>query len=431
MCDLSLMINFILKQHAHVYSCLFFAVYYLISRKISKSALLLYYEGIQVVLKGIKSPCTLIPSSETGSSSKFIDIPQNSIKLVLEHSLASSVSALVNPVTDVIQFPRKSSRPKHFPKYLEVHRLDLPSTLHHVTVHPITNFLSSYARHLHIKPLLPAYVKCMNLIHMTKLLNSHAIGCKWVFKVAMNADDTVQRYKARLVAKGYNQVEGFDYQETFSPVAKQTAVRLDISNEFLNGDLDEVVYMDLPEGYSIKGEYPLGSKMLRDLGTMKYLLGLKIAKGPKGISICQKKYTLDLLDEYGMLGTKPVTTLIDYSHKLSKAVDGKEVDNPTRYRQLVGKLLCLTFTRPDISYAVQVLSLFMEKPKQEHMSAAYGLLKYLKLAPGQGIFMKADSYLSILAYSDSDWVGCGDTRKSVTGYCVSLGDSLVNWKSKK
>ncbi|XP_017976473.1 PREDICTED: uncharacterized mitochondrial protein AtMg00810 [Theobroma cacao] len=148
---------------------------------------------------------------------------------------------------------------------------------------------------------------------------------------------------------------------------------------------------------------------------MKYLLGLEIAKGPKGISICQKKYTLDLLDEYGMLGTKPVTTLIDYSHKLSKAVDGKEVDNPTRYRQLVGKLLCLTFTRPDISYAVQVLSLFMEKPKQEHMSAAYGPLKYLKLAPGQGIFMKADSYLSILAYSDSDWVGCGDTRKSVTG----------------
>ncbi|EOY09345.1 Cysteine-rich RLK (RECEPTOR-like protein kinase) 8 [Theobroma cacao] len=156
--------------------------------------------------------------------------------------------------------------------------------------------------------------------------DSHAIGCKWVFKVAMNADDTVQRYKARLVAK---------------------------SNEFLNGDLDEVVYMDLPEGYSIKGEYPLGSKMVY---------------------------------EYGMLGTKPVTTLIDYSHKLSKAVDGKEV-----------------------------LSLFMEKPKQEHMSAAYGPLKYLKLAPGQGIFMKADSYLSILAYSDSDWVGCGDTRKSVTG----------------
>lgn len=127
-----------------------------------------------------------------------------------------------------------------------------------------------------------------------------------------------------------------------------------------------------------------------------------------------------------MLGANPRTTPIDYSHKSSKNSDRKEVSNPTSYRQLVGKLLYLTFIRPDIFYVVQVPSQFMEKPKHDNLLVTYTVLKYLKKAHGQGILMKLDSNFIISTYLDSDWAGCIDTRKSVTRYCIFLGNSLIN-----
>lgn len=117
--------------------------------------------------------------------------------------------------------------------------------------------------------------------------------------------------------------------------------------------------------------------------------------------------------------------------KLAKASKEDELVDSFKYRQLVGKLLYLTFTRPDISYAVQTLSQFMDKPGRKHYMAASKVLKYLKAAPGQGILMKAESDLKISAYCDNDWAGCLDTRKFITGYCVFIGNSLVSWKCKK
>ncbi|XP_057958838.1 uncharacterized mitochondrial protein AtMg00810-like [Malania oleifera] len=117
-----------------------------------------------------------------------------------------------------------------------------------------------------------------------------------------------------------------------------------------------------------------------------------------------------------------------------KQSDSAFLDDSTSYRRLIGRLLSLTMTRPDLSYSIQVLSQltqFMDKPTQSHMDAAYQVLKYIKGTPGQGIFFPSSSSLHLKAYSDSDWASCPDTRRSVTGYCVFLGDSLISWKSKK
>ena len=110
----------------------------------------------------------------------------------------------------------------------------------------------------------------------------------------------------------------------------------------------------------------------------------------------------------------------------------KLLKNFTSYQKLVGKLIYLTMTRPDISYVVQCLSQFMHAPLQSHMNLGLRVLKYLKLAPGSGIgFNKTQNGFGVVAYSDSDWAKCPLTRKSVSGYCVFVDGNLVSWKSKK
>ncbi|XP_076925214.1 uncharacterized protein LOC143587953 [Bidens hawaiensis] len=314
------------------------------------------------------------------------------------------------------------------------------------------------------------------------------IGCKWVYKIKYRATGEIDRYKARLVAKGFNQKKGIDFDETFSHVVKMVTVRcvlnlavnnswpifqLDINNAFLYGDLNEEVYMALPEGYFSKDEtrmcklnkslyglkqaprmwnkklvsvlldigfiqskndYSMFVKnsgnmlvvllvyvddivitgncvsavesvksllktkfLIKDLGELKYFLGIEVFKTDQGICLSQRKYCLELLAEFGLTALKPVNVPIEQSYSVNHLckISNSELQNITKYQKLVGKLIYLSHTRPDISYSVQFLSQFMHK-------LALRLLRYLKLSPGSGIMIRKGSLTQVTAYADSD-----------------------------
>ncbi|CAH9106113.1 unnamed protein product [Cuscuta epithymum] len=169
---------------------------------------------------------------------------------------------------------------------------------------------------------------------------------------------------------------------------------------------------------------------VKDLGLVKFFLGLEVARGPRGIFVCQRKYVLDILDETGLMGAKPADFPMSQNHGL-QLDDGPFFTDPERYRRLVGKLIYLTLTRPDISYSVHILSQFMQTPRQSHWDAVLRVLRYLKGHPGRGIVFNRNSSLSLVGYCDSDWASCPNTRRSVTGYFVTLGGSPISWRTKK
>lgn len=169
---------------------------------------------------------------------------------------------------------------------------------------------------------------------------------------------------------------------------------------------------------------------IKDLGDLRYFLGIEVARSQGGLLLNQRKYTLELLEETGFLGSKPARSPMESALRLIHG-DGPALSDKAQYRSLIGKLVYLTITRPDISFTVQQLSQFLDCPTETHLKSAHRLLRYLKGTVGQGLMFPSTGELQLRAFVDSDWAGCNETRKSITGYCVFMGDALISWRAKK
>ena len=193
---------------------------------------------------------------------------------------------------------------------------------------------------------------------------------------------------------------------------------------------DIVITGDDDEGIAQLKQHLCNHFQTKDLGKLKYFLGIEVAQSSTGVAISQRKYALDLLEEAGMMNCKPIETPMDPNVRLYPG-QGELINNPERYRRLVGKLNYLTITRPDISFAVSVVSQFLQSPCDSHWDAVVRILRYIKGAPGQGLLYENKGNSQIVAFSDADWAGSPDDRRSTSGYCVLIGGNLVSWKSKK
>ncbi|XP_019227336.1 PREDICTED: uncharacterized protein LOC109208658 [Nicotiana attenuata] len=291
--------------------------------------------------------------------------------------------------------------------------------------------------------------------------------------------------------------------------------QMDIYNSFLQGDLYEEVYMELPQGFRKQGEtkvcrllkslyglkqasrqwniklsealiaagyiqslhdYSLFTKRknedfvavliyvddllitgnstqfinetkevlhqqfkVKDLGDLKYFLGIEVLRSKSGILLNQRKYCLQLIFDLGLGGAKLVLTPIDLNQNFTSAefdrhtgVGNDEVlSDANEYQRLVGRVIYLTITRPDIVFIVQTLSQFMQEPKSSHWDATVRVVIYLKHEPRMGIFLGNSNEDNLTCFCDADWASCPNTRTSVTGYLIKFGDSLISWKSEK
>ncbi|KAL8148697.1 hypothetical protein AgCh_005889 [Apium graveolens] len=264
--------------------------------------------------------------------------------------------------------------------------------------------------------------------------NRSVIGTKWVFRNKMDENGIVTRNKARLVVKGYSQEEGIDYDETFAPVARLEAIRIfiafaaqsnfkvyqmDVKSVFLNGELDEEVYVQQPPDFE-DPEFPDFVYKL-----LKALYGLKQA--PRA---CQTKHVKDLLKKFGMVDCSPASTHMSTVIKLDEDKKDKSVDI-TSYRGMIESLLYLTASRQDIMFTICLCAIFQANTKESYLMAVKRIFRYLKGTPNLGLWYPKGTGFEAVGYVDADFAGCRVDRKSTSGSCQFLGQRLVSWYSKK
>lgn len=176
---------------------------------------------------------------------------------------------------------------------------------------------------------------------------------------------------------------------------------------------------------TMKQEFPMTGG-----GLIDSFLGISAIHNDRGMFLNQTKYAEEILLRAGMHDCNPVSTPVDLKSKLAEDI-GKPVDNPTQYRSLAGALQYLTFTRPDIAYAVQQICLFMHDPRDLHLQAPRRILRYIQGTKDKGLHLLKNQNMTMTAYSDADWAGCPSTRRSTSGFCVFLGDNLLSWSAKR
>ena len=353
-----------------------------------------------------------------------------------------------------------------------------------------------------------------------------AVSSRWIFTIKYLANGKIERCKTRLVARGFTQTYGEDYIDTFAPVAKLHTIRIvlsiatnlkwdlwqmDVKNAFLQGELEDEVYMYPPPGlehlvkpgnvlrlkkaiYGLKQSprawyrklsttlngrgfrkseldhtlFTLSSPSgiivilvyvddliitgsdkagiqatkdflksvfdIKDLGEMKYFLGIEICRSKEGLFMSQRKYTMDMLKEAGVLGGKIAKTPLEEGYKVlleGEIEENQLFEDAKLYRKMVGKLIYLTITRPDLCFAVNQVSQHMQAPKVHHWKMVDRILRYLSGTQGQGVWMGCNGSTEVVGYCDADWAGDRVDRRSTTGYCTFIGGNLVTWKSKK
>ncbi|KAK1683427.1 hypothetical protein QYE76_044275, partial [Lolium multiflorum] len=312
------------------------------------------------------------------------------------------------------------------------------------------------------------------------------VGCKWVFKKKLRPDGTIEKYKARLVAKGYTQREGEDYFDTYSPVARLTTIRvllsmaasyglivhqMDVKTTFLNGELEEEIYMDQPDGFVVKGEERKADKCvyyrhgggegvilclyvddilifgtnmkvihevksflsncfdMKDLGEADVILNVKLIKNESGITLTQSHYVEKILSRFGYIDSKPSSTPYDPSVTLHK--NRRIAIDQLRYSRIVGSLMYLaSATRPDISFAVSKLSRFMSNPGTDHWHALDRVMRYLCGTMSYGIHYSGHPAV-LEGYSDSNWISDVADLYATSGYVFTFGGGAVSWRSCK
>ncbi|WJX33335.1 hypothetical protein P8452_21550 [Trifolium repens] len=355
-----------------------------------------------------------------------------------------------------------------------------------------------------------------------RLEDVNVIGTKWVYKNKSDENGTVTRNKARLVAQGYTQIEGLDFDETFAPVARLESIRLllgvacilkfklyqmDVKSAFLNGYLQEEVYVEQPKGFvdpehpnyvyklkkalyglkqaprawyerltqfleeqgyrkggsdktmfvkQEKGKFIIAQIYVDDIvfggmsntmvqhfvqqmqsefemslvGELTYFLGLQIKQMDDTIFISQSKYARNIIKKFGMDNATHKRTPAPTHLKLTKDEKGISVDQ-SLYRSMIGSLLYLTASRPDITYAVGVCARYQADPKVSHLTQVKRILKYVNGTSDYGIMYSHCENSTLYGYCDADWAGSADDRKSTSGGCFFLGTNLISWFSKK
>nr|GEV29781.1 hypothetical protein [Tanacetum cinerariifolium] len=283
------------------------------------------------------------------------------------------------------------------------------------------------------------------------------ITLKWIYKVKLDELGGIPRNKARLVARCYRQEEGIDFEECFALVARFEAIRiflaffahmnmivyqLDVKTAFLNGNLREEVYVSHPDGFVDPDNPNHVYRLKKSLYGLKqapcawydmlssFLISQDFSKGSVDPTLFIRKDDKELFLKYGFASCDPVDTPMVEKSKLDEDKKGKTI-NPSHYRGMIGTLLYLTSSRPDLQFAICMCARYQARPTENHLHAFKQIFQYLRGTVNRGLWYPKDSLIALTAFADADHAGFQDTHRSTSGSMQFLEDRLVSWSSKR